>query len=47
MTWSPPRGKAYELGEQIRQLADAIGKLLAIDPNTGESLLIKLIDFIN
>jgi hypothetical protein len=37
-------GKAYELGEQIRQLADAIGKLLAIDPNTGESLLIKLID---
>jgi hypothetical protein len=37
-------GKAYELGEQIRQLADAINKLLAIDPNTGESLLIKLID---
>ena len=38
------RGSAYELGEQIRQLGDAMNKLLAIDPNTGESLLIKLID---
>ena len=37
-------GKAYLLGEQIRQLGDAIGKLLAVDPNSGESLLIKLID---
>lgn len=37
-------GQAYLLGEQIRQLGDAIGKLLAIDPNSGESLLIKLID---
>lgn len=36
-------GQAYLLGEQIRQLGDAIGKLLAIDPNSGESLLIKLI----
>jgi hypothetical protein len=38
------RGSAYELGEQIRQLADAIGKLLAIDPNSGESSLVKIID---
>jgi len=37
-------GQAYLLGEQIRQLGDALGKLLAIDPNSGESLLIKLID---
>ena len=37
-------GSAYLLGEQIRQLGDAIGKLLAIDPNTGESSLVKLID---
>ena len=37
-------GQAYLLGEQIRQLGDAIGKLLAIDPSTGDSLLIKLID---
>jgi hypothetical protein len=37
-------GQAYLLGEQIRDLGDAIGKLLAIDPNSGESLLIKLID---
>jgi hypothetical protein len=36
-------GQAYLLGEQIRQLGDALGKLLAIDPNSGESLLIKLI----
>lgn len=37
-------GQAYLLGEQIRQLGDSVGKLLAIDPNSGESLLIKLID---
>jgi hypothetical protein len=37
-------GSAFLLGEQIRQLGDAIGKLLAIDPNTGESSLVKLID---
>ena len=37
-------GQAYLLGEQIRELGDAIGKLLAVDPNSGESLLIKLID---
>lgn len=37
-------GKAYLLGEQIRQLADATSKLLMIDPNTGDSLLIKLIE---
>jgi hypothetical protein len=37
-------GKAYLLGEQIRELGDAIGRLLAIDPSSGESSLIKLID---
>ena len=37
-------GSAYLLGEQIRQLGDAMGKLLAIDPNSGESSLVKLID---
>jgi hypothetical protein len=31
------------LGEQIRDLADATSKLLVIDPNSGESLLVKLI----
>ena len=38
------RGSAYELGEQIRQLGDAMNKLLAIDPNSGESSLVKIID---
>lgn len=38
------QGSAYLLGEQIRDLADATSKLLAIDPQTGESLLIKLIN---
>jgi hypothetical protein len=37
-------GSAYLLGEQIRELGDAIGRLLAIDPNSGESALVKLID---
>jgi hypothetical protein len=37
-------GSAYLLGEQLRDLGDAIGKLLQIDPSTGESSLIKLID---
>jgi hypothetical protein len=37
-------GKAYLLGEEFRKLGDSIGKLLNIDPNTGESSLIKLID---
>jgi hypothetical protein len=37
-------GQAYLLGEQIRELGDSVGKLLAVDPNSGESLLIKLID---
>ena len=37
-------GSAYLLGEQIRNLGDAIGKLLQIDPASGESSLIKLID---
>jgi hypothetical protein len=37
-------GSAYLLGEQIRQLGDAMGKLLAIDPNSGESALVKFID---
>jgi hypothetical protein len=38
------KGAAYLLGEQIRNLGDAIGKLLQIDPASGESSLIKLID---
>jgi hypothetical protein len=37
-------GQAYLLGEQLRDLGDSVGKLLAVDPNSGESLLIKLID---
>jgi hypothetical protein len=37
-------GAAYLLGEQLRDLGDAIGKLLQIDPASGESSLIKLID---
>ena len=37
-------GSAFLLGEQIRQLGDAMGKLLAIDPNSGESALVKFID---
>ena len=37
-------GSAYLLGEQIRDLADATTSLLMIDPQTGDSLLIKLID---
>jgi hypothetical protein len=37
-------GSAYLLGEQIRELGDAIGRLLAIDTSSGESSLIKLID---
>jgi hypothetical protein len=38
------KGSAYLLGEQIRDLADATAELLMIDPKTGDSLLIKLID---
>jgi hypothetical protein len=38
------KGSAYALGEQLRDLADATASLLQIDPQTGESLLIKLID---
>jgi hypothetical protein len=37
-------GKAYLLGEELRNLADSITKLLNIDPSTGESSLVKLID---
>jgi hypothetical protein len=40
---SGAQGSAYLLGEQIRDLADATSKLLVIDPNSGESLLVKLI----
>lgn len=40
---SGAEGSAYLLGEQIRDLADATSKLLVIDPNSGESLLVKLI----
>jgi hypothetical protein len=37
-------GSAYLLGEQLRDLADATSSLLMIDPQTGDSLLIKLIN---
>jgi len=37
-------GSAYLLGEQLRDLADATASLLQIDPKTGDSLLIKLIE---
>ena len=37
-------GQAYLLGEQIRLLGDAITKLINIDPTTGESALIKIIN---
>jgi hypothetical protein len=37
-------GRAYLLGEELRNLSDSIIKLLDIDPNTGESSLVKLID---
>jgi hypothetical protein len=37
-------GSAYLLGEQLRDLADSITRLLNIDPATGESSLVKLLD---
>ena len=37
-------GKAYLLGDEIRKLVDSITILLDIDPNSGESSLVKLID---
>jgi hypothetical protein len=37
-------GQAYLLGEEIRKLVESISKLLDIDPSTGESSLVKLID---
>jgi hypothetical protein len=37
-------GQAYLLGEEIRKLVESITKLLNIDPNTGQSSLVKLID---
>jgi hypothetical protein len=37
-------GSAYLLGEQLRDLADSITRLLNIDPSTGESSLVKLLD---
>ena len=37
-------GQAYLLGEEIRKLVESITKLLDIDPTTGESSLVKLID---
>ena len=39
-------GQAYLLGEQLRELTDAFGKLLAIDPNSGESSLIKFLNLL-
>ena len=38
------QGQAYLLGESLRDLVDSFNKLLNIDPNTGESSLVKLID---
>jgi hypothetical protein len=35
---------SLELGKAFRDLAESIGELLAIDPKTGESSLIKIID---
>jgi hypothetical protein len=37
-------GQAYLLGEELRKLVESITNLLNIDPNTGESSLVKLID---
>jgi hypothetical protein len=37
-------GAAYLLGTELRNLADSMTKLLAIDPNSGESSLVKLIN---
>jgi len=37
-------GAAYLLGTELRKLADSMTKLLAIDPNSGESSLVKLIN---
>jgi hypothetical protein len=39
-----PEGRAYLLGDSIRDLTESIGELLAVDPNSGESSLVKLID---
>ena len=38
------QGEAYLLGEALRDLVDTFNKLLDIDPSTGESSLVKLID---
>jgi hypothetical protein len=35
---------AFELGKELRNLAEATASLLIIDPQTGDSLLIKLIE---
>ena len=35
---------SLELGQAFKDLAESIGELLAIDPKTGESSLIKIID---
>jgi hypothetical protein len=35
---------SFELGKAFRDLAESMGKLLAIDPNSGESSLLKFID---
>jgi hypothetical protein len=37
-------GSAYVLGTELRNLADSITALLNIDPATGESSLVKLLD---
>jgi hypothetical protein len=40
-------GKAYELGESMRDLTTSIEKLLTIDPNSSDSFFVKTLDTLN
>ena len=40
-------GKAYELGESMRDLTISIEKLLTIDPNSSDSFFVKTLDTLN
>jgi hypothetical protein len=40
-------GKAYTLGESMRDLTTSIEKLLAIDPNSTDSFFVKTLDTLN
>ena len=40
-------GKAYELGESMRDLTTSIEKLLTIDPNSTDSFFVKTLDTLN